>query len=152
VVKATANKHLKALVSFHKTENATWRDLSERLSAIGVDVVVTVSGPEDGVAEFPNDYSRLPNFTIPDVWHRVPITEQGAMAYSEFESSEHFGPLRLIMLTMQNRRDFTGTYRMLERDVRNMSEYFGQFAPELKYTKYAKEMWALYEEIGRAHV
>ena len=34
---------------------------------------------------------------------------------------------------------------MLERDVRNMAEYFGQFAPELKYTKYAKEMWALYE-------
>ncbi|MGQ7959582.1 PA4780 family RIO1-like protein kinase [Pseudomonas sp. SP16.1] len=36
-------------------------------------------------------------------------------------------------------------FSMLERDVRNMAEYFGQFAPELKYTKYAKEMWALYE-------
>jgi RIO kinase 1 len=36
-------------------------------------------------------------------------------------------------------------FKMLERDVRNMAEYFGQFAPELKFTKYAKEMWALYE-------
>ena len=36
-------------------------------------------------------------------------------------------------------------FSMLERDVRNMAECFGQFAPELKYTKYAKEMWALYE-------
>jgi RIO kinase 1 len=36
-------------------------------------------------------------------------------------------------------------FSMLERDVRNMAEYFGQFAPELKYTQYAKEMWALYE-------
>ena len=36
-------------------------------------------------------------------------------------------------------------FSMLERDVRNMAEYFGQFAPELRYTKYAKEMWALYE-------
>ncbi|WAJ36630.1 serine protein kinase RIO [Pseudomonas sp. GOM7] len=36
-------------------------------------------------------------------------------------------------------------FAMLERDVRNMAEYFGQFAPELRYTKYAKEMWALYE-------
>ena len=36
-------------------------------------------------------------------------------------------------------------FRMLERDVGNMSAYFGQFAPELKFTKYAKEMWALYE-------
>ncbi|MFC5697009.1 PA4780 family RIO1-like protein kinase [Pseudomonas sp. GCM10022186] len=37
-------------------------------------------------------------------------------------------------------------FRMLERDVGNMAAYFGQFAPELKYTRYAKEMWALYEE------
>jgi RIO kinase 1 len=35
---------------------------------------------------------------------------------------------------------------MLARDVGNMADYFGQFAPELKFTKYAKEMWALYEE------
>jgi RIO kinase 1 len=35
-------------------------------------------------------------------------------------------------------------FDMLERDVRNMAEYFGQFAPELRFTKYAKEMWALY--------
>ncbi|PZP24906.1 PA4780 family RIO1-like protein kinase [Pseudomonas kuykendallii] len=37
-------------------------------------------------------------------------------------------------------------FSMLERDVGNMAAYFGRFAPELKYTKYAKEMWALYEE------
>jgi RIO kinase 1 len=37
-------------------------------------------------------------------------------------------------------------FSMLERDVRNMAEYFGQFAPELRFTKYAKEMWALFEE------
>ncbi|TBU96489.1 serine protein kinase RIO [Stutzerimonas kirkiae] len=37
-------------------------------------------------------------------------------------------------------------FEMLERDVGNMSAYFGQFAPELNYTRFAKEMWALYEE------
>ena len=37
-------------------------------------------------------------------------------------------------------------FSMLERDVRNMAEYFGQFAPELLRTRYAKEMWALFEE------
>ncbi len=37
-------------------------------------------------------------------------------------------------------------FRMLERDVGNMAAYFGQFAPELLYTRYAKEMWALYED------
>ncbi|MCB1654287.1 MAG: serine protein kinase RIO, partial [Pseudomonadales bacterium] len=36
-------------------------------------------------------------------------------------------------------------FSMLERDVGNMASYFGRFAPELKTTKYAKEMWALYE-------
>jgi len=34
---------------------------------------------------------------------------------------------------------------MLERDVDNMTQYYGQYAPELLQTKYAKEMWALYE-------
>ncbi|WP_281687844.1 PA4780 family RIO1-like protein kinase [Pseudomonas citronellolis] len=37
-------------------------------------------------------------------------------------------------------------FRMLERDVGNMAAYFGQFAPELKDTRYAKEMWALFED------
>ncbi|MBA34087.1 MAG: serine protein kinase RIO [Oleispira sp.] len=35
---------------------------------------------------------------------------------------------------------------MLERDVNNMREYYGQYAPELLRTDYAKEMWALYED------
>jgi RIO kinase 1 len=35
---------------------------------------------------------------------------------------------------------------MLERDVENMTEYYGQYAPELLRTNYAKEMWALYED------
>jgi len=34
---------------------------------------------------------------------------------------------------------------MLERDVENMRQYYGQYAPELLKTQYAKEMWALYE-------
>ena len=34
---------------------------------------------------------------------------------------------------------------MLVRDVNNLANYFGQFAPELLKTQYAKEIWALYE-------
>ncbi|WP_133178423.1 PA4780 family RIO1-like protein kinase [Shewanella decolorationis] len=34
---------------------------------------------------------------------------------------------------------------MLERDVNNMTQYYGQYAPELLKTQYAKEMWALFE-------
>ncbi len=35
---------------------------------------------------------------------------------------------------------------MLERDVNNITNYYSQFAPALKNTKYAKEIWALYED------
>ena len=35
--------------------------------------------------------------------------------------------------------------RMLERDVENLANYFGQFAPELQATQYGKEIWALYQ-------
>ncbi len=34
---------------------------------------------------------------------------------------------------------------MLERDVNNMTAYYGQYVPALLETHYAKEMWALYE-------
>ena len=34
---------------------------------------------------------------------------------------------------------------MLERDINNMRDYFGQFAPELLTTQYAKEIWEIYE-------
>jgi RIO kinase 1 len=35
---------------------------------------------------------------------------------------------------------------MLDRDVANMRNWFGQFAPELLQTDYASEIWALYQE------
>ncbi len=35
---------------------------------------------------------------------------------------------------------------MFDRDVNNMTEYYGQFAPELLETRYAQEIWAHYEE------
>ncbi len=34
---------------------------------------------------------------------------------------------------------------MLKRDVNNMTQYYGQFAPELLQTRFADEIWALYE-------
>lgn len=34
---------------------------------------------------------------------------------------------------------------MLKRDVGNMTTYYGQYAPELLSTRYAREMWVAYE-------
>jgi len=35
---------------------------------------------------------------------------------------------------------------MLTRDVNKMKDYYSQFAPALKHTRYAQEIWELYEE------
>lgn len=35
---------------------------------------------------------------------------------------------------------------MLARDIANMTTYYGQFAPQLLSSNYAKEIWALYED------
>jgi RIO kinase 1 len=39
---------------------------------------------------------------------------------------------------------------MLERDVGNLTRYFGRFAPELLDSEYAKEIWSLYKS-GKLH-
>ena len=36
--------------------------------------------------------------------------------------------------------------RLLERDVANLADYFGQFAPELLKTNFGKEIWSMYEK------
>jgi RIO kinase 1 len=35
---------------------------------------------------------------------------------------------------------------MLNRDVNNITQYYGQFAPELLETRFSPEMWSLYKE------
>ncbi len=40
---------------------------------------------------------------------------------------------------------------MLNRDVNNITQYYGQYAPELLETRYSPEMWSLYKE-GRLEV
>ncbi|MBU3055432.1 PA4780 family RIO1-like protein kinase [Pseudomonas indica] len=58
------------------------------------------------------------------------------------------GPDGPVIIDLPQAVDAAGNnhaFRMLERDVGNMAAYFGRFAPELRYTRYAKEMWALYE-------
>lgn len=36
--------------------------------------------------------------------------------------------------------------KILDRDVQNMANYFGQYAPELLKTNYGKEIWELYKK------
>ena len=63
------------------------------------------------------------------------------------------GPDGPVIIDLPQAVDAAGNnhaFSMLERDVGNMASYFGRFAPELRDTRYAREMWALYEE-GKLH-
>ncbi|WP_145183046.1 PA4780 family RIO1-like protein kinase [Pseudomonas sp. URMO17WK12:I11] len=58
------------------------------------------------------------------------------------------GPDGPVIIDLPQAVDAAGNnhaFSMLQRDVANMAHYFGRFAPELKTTRFADEMWALYE-------
>ena len=55
------------------------------------------------------------------------------------------GPVIIDLPQAVNAAGNNHAFSMLERDVNNMAEYFGQFAPELLATDYAHEIWDLYE-------
>jgi RIO kinase 1 len=55
------------------------------------------------------------------------------------------GPVIIDLPQAVNASGNNSAHMMLERDVRNMREFFGRFAPELLETDYGNEIWALYE-------
>jgi RIO kinase 1 len=56
---------------------------------------------------------------------------------------EH-GPVIIDLPQAVNAAANNNAFTMLERDVRNVTETLGRFAPELLDTQYAPEMWALF--------
>jgi RIO kinase 1 len=58
---------------------------------------------------------------------------------------DDYGPVIIDLPQVVDAAANNNAFSMLQRDVRNMSEYYGQFAPELTKTYYAEEMWALFE-------
>jgi RIO kinase 1 len=58
---------------------------------------------------------------------------------------DDYGPVIIDLPQVVDAAANNNGFKMLQRDVRNMSEYYGQYAPELKDTLYAEEMWALFE-------
>jgi len=56
------------------------------------------------------------------------------------------GPVIIDLPQAVNAAGNNNAFAMLERDVRNVTETLGQFAPELLQTNFAEEMWALFEQ------
>lgn len=63
---------------------------------------------------------------------------------------DHNGPVIIDLPQAVNAAANNNAEKMLSRDINNMASYYGHFAPRLLETRYAKEIWALYEE-GELH-
>ncbi|MCL1122915.1 PA4780 family RIO1-like protein kinase [Shewanella surugensis] len=58
---------------------------------------------------------------------------------------DHTGPVIIDLPQAVDAAANNNAKRMLERDVNNMTQFYGQYAPEILSTRYGKEMWALFE-------
>jgi len=58
---------------------------------------------------------------------------------------DHKGPVIIDLPQAVDAAANNNASRMLERDVENLANYFGQFVPELLATQYGKEIWAIYQ-------
>ena len=63
---------------------------------------------------------------------------------------DDYGPVIIDLPQAVDAAANNNAFAMLKRDVANMTSYYAQFAPQLNATRYAEEMWALYEE-GELH-
>ncbi|PAJ75250.1 serine protein kinase RIO [Pseudoalteromonas sp. NBT06-2] len=58
---------------------------------------------------------------------------------------DEYGPVIIDLPQAVDAAANNNAKAMLKRDVKNMTNYYSQFAPELSKTHYAEEMWAQFE-------
>ncbi len=58
---------------------------------------------------------------------------------------DDYGPVIIDLPQAVDASSNNNANSMLKRDVQNMTTYYAQYAPELAKSKYAQEMWSLYE-------
>lgn len=123
----------------------------------GVLLMELITDDEGQVAPRLNDVSMTAELAIED--HAVVMKYVMRMLcagvvhgdLSEFNVLvDDYGPVIIDLPQAVDAAANNNAFTMLERDVNNMTTYYGQFAPELLGSKYAKEMWALYED-GALH-
>lgn len=56
-----------------------------------------------------------------------------------------YGPVIIDLPQAVDAAGNNNAFAMLTRDINNMTEYYGQYAPDLLKRPYAKEIWALYQ-------
>lgn len=59
---------------------------------------------------------------------------------------DEYGPVIIDLPQAVDAAANNNSRSMFERDVNNMRDYYGQYAPELLDSHYAEEIWAIYED------
>ena len=119
----------------------------------GVLLMELVSDESGGVAPRLGDVSMSAEQALEDhalVMHYVVLMLCAGIVHgdlSEFNVLvDDYGPVIIDLPQAVDASANNHAESMLERDVNNMTQYYGQFAPELLGSQYAKEIWALYED------
>jgi RIO kinase 1 len=119
----------------------------------GVLLMELITDDEGHVAPRLNDVSMTAELALAD--HALVMTYVMRMLcagvvhgdLSEFNVLvDDYGPVIIDLPQAVDAAGNNNAQAMLTRDVNNMTTYYGQYAPELLSSKYAKEIWALYEE------
>jgi RIO kinase 1 len=123
----------------------------------GVLLMELITNDEGHVAPRLNDVSMTTELALAD--HAVVMKYVMRMLcagvvhgdLSEFNVLvDDYGPVIIDLPQAVDAAGNNNAKAMLERDVNNMTTYYGQYAPELLGSKYAKEIWALFED-GELH-
>ena len=123
----------------------------------GVLLMELITNDEGHVAPRLNDVSMTTKLALED--HAVVMKYVMRMLcagvvhgdLSEFNVLvDDYGPVIIDLPQAVDAAGNNNAKAMLERDVNNMTAYYGQYAPELLGSKYAKEIWALFED-GELH-
>jgi len=123
----------------------------------GVLLMELITNDEGHVAPCLNDVSMTTELALED--HAVVMKYVMRMLcagvvhgdLSEFNVLvDDYGPVIIDLPQAVDAAGNNNAKAMLERDVNNMTAYYGQYAPELLGSKYAKEIWALFED-GELH-
>lgn len=151
-----------------KQQEDTWQnaevDALYRLAAAGVRVpeaygcfdgvllMELITNEQGQAAPRLNDVSMTPEQALEDhatLMHYVKLMLVAGVVHgdlSEFNVLvDDYGPVIIDLPQAVDASANNNAEVMLERDVNNMTTYYGQYAPEILESQYAQEIWNLYK-------